>query len=151
MTNQFGSKMIVVALLLAAIVLRSGDKTRQAEANNLYAYYHPPLIREINGRYSMFGLASWYSKQSPGIKRRTANNEVFNDRAMTCAMWGVAFDRRIKVTNLQNGRSVILRVNDRGPHERHVREGRIVDLTHAAFEQLSDAREGVLQIKIEFL
>mgnify|MGYP000846296432 CR=1 FL=1 len=44
------------------------------------------------------GQASWYSETDPGIRERTANNEVFNDRDLTCAMWDVPFNQRIKVT-----------------------------------------------------
>src|SRR6185503_17352795 len=78
------------------------------------------------------GKASWYSRLSPGIKKTTANNERFNDRDLTCAIWGVGFNRKIKVTNLSNGKSVVVRVNDRGPHQRYIRKGRVIDLTFEA-------------------
>jgi rare lipoprotein A len=97
------------------------------------------------------GQASWYSRGDKGINVRTASNEVFDDQAMTCAMWGVAFDRRVKVTNMDNGRSVILRVNDRGPHERFIRQGRIIDITKGAFSRLSPTEKGLINVRIEFL
>ncbi len=102
-------------------------------------------------RISRTGMASWYSRKSPGIKKRTANNEVFNDRALTCAMWGVEFNRKVKVTNLENGRSVVVRVNDRGPSERYVRKGRVVDLTKEAFKRLGTPKNGIIEVEIEFL
>lgn len=104
----------------------------------------------FNPRVRM-GLASWYSRKSPGIKKHTASNEVFDDRAMTCAIWGVPFDQKVKVTNLENGRSVILRVNDRGPHTRYVRKGRIIDLTKTAFHQIADTKKGLIKVSVEFL
>ena len=97
------------------------------------------------------GMASWYSKQSPGIRKHTANNEIFNDQDMTCAMWGVPFNTRVKVTNLQNGKSVDLRVNDRGPHKRFVKKGRIIDLTEAAFLKLDAPRKGLISVSVEFI
>lgn len=97
------------------------------------------------------GLASFYSKRSPGIKPRTANNEIFDDNALTCAMWGVAFDRMVKVTNLENGKSIVVRVNDRGPHERFVRAGRIIDLTKLAFSLLNPTPKGLINVQVEFL
>ena len=98
-----------------------------------------------------FGKASWYSHKSPGIKYRTANNEIFDEGAMTCAIWGVGFDRKIRVTNVANGKAVIVRVNDRGPSKRYVQRGRVIDLTKAAFEKLNISRQGLIEVKLEFL
>lgn len=97
------------------------------------------------------GLASWYSQTDPGIQLRTANNEIFNDQAYTCAMWGVPFNQKLKVTNLDNGKSVVCRVNDRGPHKRFVRQGRIVDLSKKAFGKIADHDHGLINIELEFL
>lgn len=97
------------------------------------------------------GKASWYSEKSPGVRKNTANNEIFNDNEMTCAIWGVRFNKKIKVTNLANGKSLIVRVNDRGPHERYVRKGRIIDLTKAAFERLGSSKDGLMDVRLEFL
>lgn len=97
------------------------------------------------------GKASWYSERSPGINKRTANNEYFDDSDLTCAIWGVEFNQKIKVTNLNNGKSIVVRVNDRGPHKRYVRRGRIIDLTKGAFAQISTLRKGLINVEIEFL
>ncbi len=97
------------------------------------------------------GKASWYSKRSPGINYRTANNEVFDDTDMTCAMWNVGFNQKIRVTNLANGKSIVVRVNDRGPHKRYVRQGRIIDLTKDAFKKLGATKDGLIDVEIEFL
>ena len=102
-------------------------------------------------RYTRVGKASWYSKQSPGIHLRTANNEIFDDKDLTCAIWGVSFNRMIKVTNLANGKSIILRVNDRGPHPRYLLKGRIIDLTREAFSRLGPPKDGLMDVEVEFL
>jgi len=97
------------------------------------------------------GKASWYSRLSPGINKRTANNEIFDDRKMTAAMWDVPFNQKIKVTNLNNGKSVIVRINDRGPHKRYFRKGRIIDLSKNAFSKISGLKKGLINVEIEFL
>ncbi len=102
-------------------------------------------------KYTRAGKASWYSRKSPGINKRTANNEIFNDQDLTCAIWGVAFNRHIRVTNLENGKSIIVRVNDRGPHKRFVKKGRVIDLTLEAFRRLGTPQQGLINVEIEFL
>jgi len=97
------------------------------------------------------GTASWYSQRDPGIRLHTANNEVFNDQAYTCAMWDVPFNQKLKVTNLDNGKSVVCRVNDRGPHRRFVRKGRVVDLTKKAFSKIADNKRGLINVEVELL
>ena len=96
------------------------------------------------------GMASWYSSEDPGVVPQTASSERFNDRALTCAMWGVPFNTRLRVTNLHNGRSVVVRVNDRGPSETLVlRQNRIIDLTKSAFAALADPIQGLIRVRIE--
>ena len=92
-----------------------------------------------------FGTASWYSESDPFINPRTANGELFNDKRMTCASWNFPFNTRLKITNLANGRSVICRVNDRGPARRL---GRIVDLTRSAFAKISSLNNGLLTVSV---
>lgn len=97
------------------------------------------------------GEASWYSQLDPGILLTTANMEIFNDKELTCAIWDVPFGTLIKVTNVANGRSVIVRVNDRGPAKRLVRGGRVIDLTKSAFSRLADTDEGLIRVELEIL
>lgn len=97
------------------------------------------------------GKASWYSRKSPGINRHTANNEIFDDTALTCAMWNVRFNQKVKVTNAVTGKSIIVRVNDRGPHKRFLNQGRVIDLTERAFKELSPAKVGLINVEIELL
>ena len=112
-----------------------------------FYYQHFAPIRFI---FPAHGNASWYSRYDPGIKSHTANNEIFNDQAMTCAMWGVKFNTKLRVTNKSNGKYVIVRVNDRGPHRRYVRkEDRVIDLTKAAFHQISSIKKGLIPVKVE--
>ncbi len=138
---------IILTLVFGLAVLQQTRSDARATVSD--ESYQIAMSR--NARYTLTGLASWYSKESPGIRKRTANNEVFDDRAMTCAMWGASFDQRLKVTNLENGKSVVVRVNDRGPHPRFFRQGRIIDLTEAAFSRIAPTHKGLIRIRIEYL
>jgi len=97
------------------------------------------------------GMASWYSEEDPGVLKTTANMECFDDTLLTCAMWDVPFNTILKVTNLENGKAVFVRVNDRGPAKRLVREGRIIDLTKRAFSKIADLENGLVNIKVEII
>ena len=97
------------------------------------------------------GRASWYSEQDPGINVRTANNEVFDDSGLTAAMWEVPFHQLVRVTNTDNGKSVVVRVNDRGPNKELVRGGRIIDLSKKAFSEIAPLGRGLIPIQLELL
>jgi len=94
------------------------------------------------------GRASWYSQNDSGILLTTANMERFDDSELTCAMWDVPFNAILKVTNLENGKSVIVRVNDRGPAKRL---NRTIDLTKAAFSKIADLDKGLADVSVEII
>lgn len=101
---------------------------------------------EVSGRgYRAEGTASYYGKAHHG--KRTASGERFNQNALTAAHRTLPFGTRVKVTNLDNGRSVVVRINDRGPFGR----GRIIDLSRAAAEQLNMLRSGTAPVRLEGL
>ena len=99
--------------------------------------------------------ASYYTYQScvregtSGVY--TANGEHFDENALTAAMWGVPFGTMVKVTNLANGKSVVVRINDRGPSKRLVKKGRIIDLAKGAFLKIASLIKGVVEVKVEVL
>ena len=66
-------------------------------------------------------------------------------------MWDVPFNQLVKVTNLDNGKSVIVRVNDRGPHRRFLLKGRLIDLTKYAFSRIASLEKGLIRIELELL
>lgn len=94
------------------------------------------------------GKASWYSQSDPGILLTTANMERFDDSEFTCAIWDLPFNTMLKVTNLANGRSVIVRVNDRGPARRL---SRAIDLTKTAFSRIADLEKGLADVSVEIM
>lgn len=95
--------------------------------------------------YAATGEASWYGSDFHG--RRTANGEIFSANAITGAHPTLPLPSYVRVTNQQNGRSVIVRVNDRGPYM----PGRIMDLSHRAAEMLGYVNNGKAQIKAEYV
>ncbi|OGW71420.1 MAG: hypothetical protein A2047_05205 [Omnitrophica bacterium GWA2_41_15] len=94
------------------------------------------------------GNASWYSQDDPGILLTTANMERFDDSQLTCAIWDLPFNTILKVTNLENGKSVIVRVNDRGPARRL---NRTIDLTKTAFSKIADLEKGLADVSVEII
>jgi rare lipoprotein A len=91
------------------------------------------------------GKASYYADKYHG--RKTASGERYDKNAMTAAHRTLPFGTRVKVTNVANGKSVVVRVNDRGPFVK----GRVIDLSRAAFAAIADPREGVIRVKITVL
>lgn len=91
------------------------------------------------------GEASYYGDRHHG--KKTASGERFNQRALTAAHRTLPFGTQVRVTNLNNERSVVVRINDRGPFVR----GRIIDVSRAAAERLDMLRSGVAPVRIEAL
>lgn len=91
------------------------------------------------------GMASYYGAEFAGS--RTANGERFDPGAMTAAHRTLAFHSRVAVTNLANGREVIVRINDRGPWGR----GRVIDISHAAAKEIGMHRSGTARVRLELL
>ncbi len=91
------------------------------------------------------GIASWYGNQHQG--RLTASGEPFDERKLTAAHRTLPLDTRLKVTNLENGRSIEVKVNDRGPYI----AGRMLDLSTLAAKMLGMEKEGLALVRIEIL
>jgi rare lipoprotein A len=92
-----------------------------------------------------YGIASFYSAKFNG--RRTANGEIYNDRKYTAACNVLPLNTWIKVTNLRNNRSVVVKVNDR----MHPKNKRLVDLSKIAAKELGYAGRGLTKVKIEVI
>jgi rare lipoprotein A len=92
---------------------------------------------------TQYGIASWYG---PRFKhRRTASGEIFEPRKATAAHRHLPLGTRVRVTNLANGRSLTVRVNDRGPYV----PGRIIDLSKGAARKLGMVHAGLAPVKIQ--
>ena len=91
------------------------------------------------------GIASWYGDPYHG--RRTSNGEIYNKYALTAAHRTLAFDTMVKVHNLENGKSVRVRINDRGPFVKD----RIIDLSYAAAREISMVGPGSAKVRLDVL
>ena len=103
---------------------------------------------EMPGRLrQQIGLASYYG---PGLHgERTASGEIFNQNELVAAHRTLPFGTIVRVTNLENGRQVHVRINDRGPFGRNRRKGTIIDVSKAAARHLKFTRDGIVRVRVE--
>lgn len=95
------------------------------------------------------GLASYYG---PGFHgEETASGETFNQNEMVAAHRTLPLGTVVRVTNLENGRRVVLRVIDRGPYGKNYRKGTIIDVSKGAARRLRFIRDGLVKVKVEVL
>lgn len=115
----------------------------QEKNNNLYK--EDNNFTDNSDNLVFRGKASYYSDEFEG--RQTANGEIYDADLLTAAHKTIAFGTIIKVTNLKNGKEVIVKINDRGPFK----GDRIIDLSRAAAEQLGMIRDGVVDVECEIM
>ena len=123
-------------------VPRQEPRTRAGNASPYTVFgkeYH--VLRSSRG-FRQTGVASWYGTKFHG--RTTANGEIYDMFAMTAAHKSLPIPSYVKVTNLDNGRSVVVRVNDRGPFH----GDRIIDLTYAAAAKLDFVDRGIATVEV---
>jgi len=106
-----------------------------------------PTLPGAKVAHSQVGLASFYGKNDGFHGRITANGEVYDKNELTAAHREHPFDSIVRVTNLSNGKSLKVRINDRGP----AIEDRIIDLSYAAARQLEFVTDGLSEVKVELL
>jgi rare lipoprotein A len=104
-------------------------------------WYHPEFVTA----YEAVGVASWYGDSYHG--RPTANGEVYDMYALTAAHPTLQLPSVVEVVNLENGRSLVLRVNDRGPFVNN----RLIDLSLAAARELGFEHQGLAQVQVRYL
>jgi len=95
------------------------------------------------GKWTQVGYASYYADKFHG--RTTACGEIYDRNKYTAAHRTLPCGTIVKVVNLENGKSVVVRINDRGPFVR----GRIIDLSYAAAKKIGMIRKGVVKVRIE--
>ena len=106
------------------------------------AYVKPITIL----RPSALGVASYYSYEC--ANQPMANGRIFNPEKRTCASWFYKFGTVLVVKSLDTGRSTEVVVTDRGPNKRLVREGRIIDLSKRAFQDICNLNQGLTRVAI---
>ncbi|PSD38774.1 septal ring lytic transglycosylase RlpA family protein [Acinetobacter radioresistens] len=135
-----------------SITERTGDKIRRQTiaAKIEIPEEEPSVIEKLNTvasntvrKFSQTGVASWYGRQFHG--RKTASRETFDMNAMTAAHRSLPLNCYIRVTNRSNGKSVIVKVNDRGPFHGN----RVLDLSYGAAKSIGVTNAGTAKVSIE--
>jgi len=93
--------------------------------------------------YRETGKASYYAAKYQN--QQTASGERLDNKSYTAAHKNLPFGTKVKVTNIENGKSVVVEINDRGPFVK----GRIIDLTRSAFRKIGDLNAGIISVQIE--
>lgn len=134
---------LVVAFCVSLVV--AGCASDVVYKNNTRAYtvagktYQP--LKSSDG-YSETGVASWYGKKFHG--RKTASGERYNQNKMTAAHKTLPFGTRVRVKNLENGKTASVVINDRGPFTK----GRVIDVSRAAARKLDLVNSGTARVRI---
>ena len=110
-----------------------------------YEIDHVWYFPNYEANYDRVGIASWYGHAFHG--RPTANGERYDMNEVTAAHPTLPLPSRVRVTNLENGRELVVRVNDRGPFI----DGRIIDVSRRAAQLLGFYREGLAEVRVEYL
>ncbi len=121
------------------------DKPTAIKIGKPYVIAGKKYYPHYDENYDEVGQASWYG---PGFHgRMTASGEKYNQHGLTAAHTTLPMPSLVKVTRLDNGKSVVVRVNDRGPYE----SGRILDLSHESATQLGLVGVGVAKVRVQYL
>jgi rare lipoprotein A len=134
--ETFQMRRLSVSLLAAcAALLMAGPS--QADLKKA------PTPQASDAAFRQVGVASWYG---PGFHgKKTASGERYNQNNLTAAHRKLPLGSEVKVTNLDNGRSIVVEINDRGPYVK----GRVIDLSKAAARSLGMVEDGVGRVRIE--
>ncbi len=133
--------------LALTIPLLVGGFDLEANKDNLNVAQPTPPIQRAKQHpfYRKRGIASWYGRKFHG--KRTASGEIFDLNDLTAAHPSLPLGTYVKVTNLRNGRSIVVKVNDRGPFRRK----RIIDLSYAAAYRLGLHKTGIAPVEVQVL
>ena len=133
--------MVMPLMLVASAAAQDSD----AAAIPAVAASAIPLADIIEETEIDGGMASYYGNELAG--NRTANGERFDPGQLTAAHRTLPFGSMVRVTNMSNGDSVVVRINDRGPFSR----GRVIDVSHAAAREIGMQRSGIARVKLALL
>lgn len=102
-------------------------------------------VPKVDERYEETGIASWYGDDFHG--KLTANGEIFDKRRLSAAHKTLPLPTLAEVENLENGKTIVVRVNDRGPF----RDNRVIDLSHAAADALGFTAKGTTRVRVRYV
>lgn len=147
MSRHYSSKYLIVCLIIlwisgCAVSRPAPTRDRLPSYKVLGRWYYP--LKSADG-YKQRGTASWYGPDFHG--KKTANGEMYDMHALTAAHTILPLGTRVRVKNLENGKEVVVRINDRGPFVKR----RIIDLSYAAAEAIDMQARGTARVEVTAL
>ena len=145
------ARVAAIVLPLALAACASSPKTLPVGEGGSYKVGKPYQVAGVwyypheDEHYDATGIASWYGPQFHG--KRTADGEIFDQESISAAHPTLPLPVLVRVTNLENGRSLVVRVNDRGPFV----NGREIDLSRKAAELLGYVRQGTAKVRVQYV
>jgi len=138
---------LAIAFLIVGLGAAQGPNSSEAKPAPISSIQVQPEVRKQVGKTKPYqvGTASWYGKNFEG--KETASGEKYNMYDMTAAHLTLPMGSYVKVTNLRNGKAVVVRVNDRGP----IVPGRIIDLLYGAASALQMKAHGLQRVRLDLV
>jgi len=138
---------LAIAFLIVGLGAAQGPNNSEAKPAPTSSIHVIPAVRKQVGKTKPYqvGTASWYGKNFEG--KETASGEPYNMYDMTAAHLTLPMGSYVKVTNLRNGKAVVVRVNDRGP----IVPGRIIDLSYGAAQALQMRAHGLQRVRLDLI
>lgn len=143
--NHRSPRVLLPIFLITFLFLLAACAQRVVYERRRFPPERETKIEKRESRGVQQGIASWYGADFHG--RRTSSGEIYDMYQLTCAHNTLPLGTMVMVTNLENGRSIELKVNDRGPFVK----GRIIDLSYAAARMLDMHEQGTAAVKVEVI
>jgi rare lipoprotein A len=134
---------LALAFMIASLGAAQGPNISEATPAPTSSVQKKPEVRNQAGKPYQVGTASWYGQNFHG--KETASGERYNMYDMTAAHLSLPMGSYVRVTNLRNGRSVVVRINDRGP----IVPGRIIDVSYGAAQALQFRAKGLQRVRLD--
>jgi rare lipoprotein A len=142
-TNRLCARPLMAAILVALASSACSPRHPVSAPHQGGARSGPGVLQKQEG-YATFVARSFHGRTS-------ASGEIFDERRLVAAHRALPFGSVVRVTNVRNGRSVTVRIVDRGPYGKNYREGTIIDLSRAAARRLRMIRDGQIPARLEIL
>ena len=143
--RRFIAQGLAIAFLIVGLGAAQGPNISEAIAAPVSSVQATPEVRPVKTKPYQVGTASWYGQIFDG--KPTASGEPYDMYDMTAAHLTLPMGSYVRVTNLRNGRAVVVRVNDRGP----IVPGRIIDLSYGAAQALQFKQRGLQRVRLDLV
>ncbi|HET7892901.1 MAG TPA: septal ring lytic transglycosylase RlpA family protein [Candidatus Sulfotelmatobacter sp.] len=143
--RRFLAHGLTIAFLIVCLGAAQGPNISEASAAPVSSIPKPEVRKQVKTKPYQVGTASWYGQIFDG--KPTASGEPYDMYDMTAAHLTLPMGSYVRVTNLRNGKAVIVRVNDRGP----IVPGRIIDLSYGAAQALQFKQRGLQRVRLDLV